>query len=216
MKITKYGQSCVLVEESKKILIDPGDLVKNPEELKADILLITHRHSDHCFPENIKIIQKNNPDIKIFCNNQVKEILNKEGIECELVKTGDVIEEDSVKIEVVKAVHGYIPKMGKGYPKDNDGYIIEDGLRIYHCSDTICFENEFKVDVILVPICGHGVVMEPRVAVEFCEAINPRLTIPIHYEGVHHPNGFEKFEEEARKVNLKYKVLEDGESVELK
>ena len=52
MKITKYPQSCLMVEtKNKKILIDAGSLKyqdKYLEEWKqADCILITHKHGDH-------------------------------------------------------------------------------------------------------------------------------------------------------------------------
>ena len=67
MKITKYPQSCILVEtKGKKILIDPGTYVYEqtdikPEDFKdIDVISVTHKHSDHCFPEALKIIKENN------------------------------------------------------------------------------------------------------------------------------------------------------------
>ena len=51
MKITKYPQSCVMVEiNNKKILIDAGGLKYQEKYFeawkKADIILITHKHPD--------------------------------------------------------------------------------------------------------------------------------------------------------------------------
>ena len=53
MKITKFPQSCLLIEtKEKKILVDPGNLKYKEEYLdiwkQADIILITHKHPDHC------------------------------------------------------------------------------------------------------------------------------------------------------------------------
>lgn len=224
MKITKYPQSCVLIEtKGKRILIDPGKFVYEQTDIKPEdfkdinILLLTHRHSDHCLPEAIKIIKENNPNMVILGNSEVKDVLNKEEIEIETVKVGDIKEFDNIKIEVVKAVHGYwITMKEKGLPEENNGFIIDNGkLRVYHCSDTLCFRNEIKADVVLVPIYGNAVVMEPAVAVAFCQEINPKLVIPIHYDGPTHPQGTKKFEEEIKKTNLNYKILKNKESIEL-
>lgn len=59
MKITKFPQSCLLIEtKGKKILIDPGTLKYKEEYFeiwnKVDTILITHKHSDHC---NIEILE---------------------------------------------------------------------------------------------------------------------------------------------------------------
>jgi|APSaa5957512622_1039677.scaffolds.fasta_scaffold86703_2 L-ascorbate metabolism protein UlaG (beta-lactamase superfamily) len=224
MKITKYPQSCILIEtKGKKILIDPGNYVYEETDITPDnwkdidFLLITHRHHDHCMPEAIKVIKKNNPRINILGNSEVGDVLKEAGVGVEIVKVGDVQEFENIKIEVVKAVHGYWFEMkDKGFPKENNGFIINDGdLKVYHCGDTISFYNEFKVDVVLVPICGHGVVMEPDIAVAFCQEINPKLVIPIHYESKKHPLGTDKFEEEIKKSGLNYKILGNSESVEI-
>ena len=83
MKITKYGQSAILIEEykGKRILIDPGTYMFdqiNPEDLgKIDIILITHTHSDHCVPEKIQTIIDNNPAIFVLSNEEVDKIVEK-------------------------------------------------------------------------------------------------------------------------------------------
>ncbi|MBU0460828.1 MAG: MBL fold metallo-hydrolase, partial [Nanoarchaeota archaeon] len=54
MKITRFAQSSILIEtEGKRILLDPGNLqykesYLNNEWNNIDILLITHKHGDHC------------------------------------------------------------------------------------------------------------------------------------------------------------------------
>ena len=224
MKITKYPQSCVLIEtKGKKILIDPGNLVYDqtdikPEDFKdIDIIPLTHKHSDHCFPEALKIIKENNPNVIILANKEVNELLKTKNIDSELINIKDIKEYDRIKIEIVKAQHGYLPAMGdKGFPKDNNGYVIDDGEKIlYDCGDTLSFQNKIKADIVLVPISGHAVVMEPLVAVEFCQAINPELVIPIHYDSPKHPRGTDKFEQEIKKTNLNYKILKNKEHIEV-
>ena len=56
MKITKFPQSCLLIEtKGKKILVDPGNLKYKEEYFdiwnNVDIILITHKHPDHCNTE---------------------------------------------------------------------------------------------------------------------------------------------------------------------
>ena len=67
MKITKYHQSCLMIEtNNKRILIDAGSLKYQDKFLeewrKADIILITHKHGDHIKSEVLKDI--NIPDRK--------------------------------------------------------------------------------------------------------------------------------------------------------
>ena len=83
MKITKYPQSCFLIEaEGKKILIDLGNLVFELHDIKLedfreiDIVLLTHKHDDHCYPEALKTIVENNTPL-ILTNPEVQEIIEK-------------------------------------------------------------------------------------------------------------------------------------------
>ena len=74
MKITKFPQSCLLLEtKGKKILIDPGNL-KYKEEYFAiwnsvDLILITHKHPDHC---NSEVLEKLDKNIKIYSTQEVQ------------------------------------------------------------------------------------------------------------------------------------------------
>lgn len=107
MKITKYPQSCLLIEsKGKKILIDPGALKYKEEYFdiwnSVDIILITHKHPDHC---NAQILEKINNNIKIYSTLEVQEA-NK-NLSINIIKENDIIELDSIKVEVVHAIHGY-------------------------------------------------------------------------------------------------------------
>ncbi len=225
MKITKYPQSCFLIESlGKKIIIDPGNLVmeKMPEFnindwQNIDAVLITHKHSDHCDPILIKNIKKINVDVPIYGNSEVAEILQKENIIVNIVRESDRFNLGKLIVEVTPALHGYYFLMkGGGYPKENIGYIVDDGEhRLYHTSDTLMFEHDLQADIVLVPICGHAVVMEPLVAVEFVEDMKAKFTIPCHYDSPRHALGTEIFEKIAIERGLNYKILNNGEAIEL-
>lgn len=218
MKITKYAQSCFLLEtKGKRILIDPGVFCYSDEFTyddwkDIDFLLLTHRHGDHALPEAVQTIVKNNDGIRVFCN---EEVANHVGVPCEIANTKDIIESDGIKFEVVKAVHGYMPFLkGNLAIHQNNGFIIDDGeTRVYQCSDTICFENDFKADVVLAPICNHGLVMNPKVAALFCKEINPKLAIPMHYDNPKFPMDPELFGKAATEAGLAFKVLKNGEAI---
>ena len=227
MKITKYPQSCFLLEsKGEKIIIDPGNMVKTHMSdfdinswTNIDIILITHKHSDHCDAELVKEIQNQNPNALIYTNSEVAQILKENGINTNVVKENDNLEFNDIKVEVTPAQHGYLYLMKGGkFPKENIGYIIDDGKhRVYHTSDTIMFEHNLKADIVLAPISGHNVVLEPLCAIEFANNdIGADLLIPCHYEHENHPIGTSWFEEAAKKLNFtKYKILQNGESIEI-
>jgi len=53
-EITATGHSGFLIEKQYTIYIDPYNLKENPK--KADVVLITHSHHDHC---SLKEFKKN-------------------------------------------------------------------------------------------------------------------------------------------------------------
>ncbi|MEI6673461.1 MAG: MBL fold metallo-hydrolase [bacterium] len=76
MKITRFIQSCLLIEtKGKKILIDPGNILFEESLLTEyrndiDILLVTHKHSDHCHvPAILAIVD--NPKTKFYTTSEV-------------------------------------------------------------------------------------------------------------------------------------------------
>ena len=217
MKITKFPQSCLLIEtKDKKILIDPGKLKYKEEYFNiwnnVDAILITHKHPDHC---NTEILEKINSNIKIYSTQEVQEA-NK-SLKINIVKENDILEVGKVKIEVVHAIHGYQPLL-KGDKKINEniGFIVDDGEnRLYSTSDTICFENEYKANILCIPVTGHGLTMSAFEAALYAKEIGAVLTIPVHMDNSSFPLDFKYLEEMFNKYEIEYEVLENDESIEV-
>ena len=217
MKITKYPQSCLLVEtKGKKILIDPGTLKYKEEYFNVwnsvDIILITHKHPDHC---NTEILEKINDNIKIYSTQEVQDA-NKT-LNINIIKENDIIKLDDIKVEVVHAVHGYQPLLKGGKEiYENVGYIIDDGEnRLYTTSDTICFENDYKADILCVPVTGYGLTMSAFEAALYAKEVGATLTIPIHMDNPAFPPDYKFIEEMFNKYEVEYEILENEESIEV-
>lgn len=216
MKITKFGQSCVLFEtKGEKIIVDPGNLSVSDEMLtkckNPDVILITHKHSDHCHIETInKLLGEKT---KVYTSKEVKKAYPE--LKAETVQQGYNISIGEIKIEVVKSFHGYVPFL-KGDNEINEGigFIVERGKKVYFVGDSICFKNEYKCDVIFVPVCNHGLVMGPFEAALFAKETRAELVIPYHYDNPKYPTDMDKVKEEFEKAKLNYKFLEIGESIE--
>lgn len=218
MKITKFPQSCLLIEtKGKKILIDPG-ILKYKEEYfniwnNVDIILITHKHSDHCYIEQLEKIDEK---IKIYSSKEVKNAYPTLNID--IVKEDDRIDiENKITIEVVHAEHGYIPPMKTGAKvTENIGYIIDDKeTRVYITSDTISFENEYKCDILCVPISDYGVVMGAFEAALFAKETKAKLIIPLHSDSLKYPVDFSFVERMFIENEVEYEILENEESIEI-
>lgn len=217
MKVTKFPQSCLLIEsEEKKILVDPGNLKYKDEYFdiwnSVDVILITHKHPDHC---NVEVLEKLNKDISIYSTKEVADTYT--GLNINIVKEDDVLKFGNVKVEVVYAVHGYQPLLrGDKEIHENIGYIIDDGEnRLYTTSDTICFKNDYKADILCVPVTGHGVTMSAFEAALYAKEVGAVLTIPIHMDNPTFPPDFEFIEEMFGKYEVEYEILENGESIEI-
>lgn len=177
-------------------------------------IFVTHKHGDHCHAEAIQAMVKDQK-AKFYSTQEVSDTFP--DLSPEAFKEGDVVTLDDIKVEVVKAVHGYNPLLrGNKEIGENVGYIVDDGTtRAYQTSDSICFKNDYKCDVLFVPVVDHGLVMGPWEAALFAKETGAKLTVPIHYDNPKHPADFELVKKEFEAQGLHYKFLEIGESVDV-
>ncbi len=219
MKLTKFGQSCILIETKKKrILVDPGYLELDKDIQinywkDIDVILITHKHGDHYDKEAVKKILENKKT-KIYTSKESAEFQSE--IKSNIVKQGDKIKLGEITIDVVKAVHGYLPYLeGEKEINENIGFMINDRDKTaYITSDTICFKNDYKCDIVIVPVSGHGLVMGPYEAALFAKETEAKLVIPTHYDNPKFPVNLEDLKIQFEKQDLNYKILEIKESIE--
>jgi L-ascorbate metabolism protein UlaG (beta-lactamase superfamily) len=210
MKLTKYPQSCVLVETNgKKILVDPGMLGYDERFLdkwkNADIILVTHKHGDHFYPEAVKQL-----NAKLYSTKEVADAFPE--FHFNIIKLHDKIDLGDVKIDVVKAIHGYVPFLkGDKSINENVGFIIYGDKSVYFPSDTVCFENDYKCDICFVPVCNHGLVMGPFEAALFAKETGAELVIPYHYDNPKFPADMDNVKECFKGLN--YKLLDIGEEI---
>lgn len=215
MKITKYPQSCLLVEaNNQKILIDAGNLKYQDKFLeawqKADFILITHKHQDHI---NIDVLK--NINIPIYSTKEVQDTYPE--IKFNIVKENDILKFGQVKVEVVKAIHGYNPLLKNGGEVfENVGYIIDDNNhRLYITSDTICFNNDYKADIVALPVTGYGLTMSAFEASLFAKDLEAKIVLPIHMDNEKYPTNINYMKENFAKFEINYKVLDIEETIEL-
>ena len=181
MKIKKFPQSCVLVKsDNTKILIDPGKVDFDEKFLDdwktADCVLITHKHSDHI---NVDILAELN--IPIYSTNEVEQ--SYPTLKINVIKAGSKFKVGSIKIEAVKAVHGYISQMGEVI--ENVGYILDDGKqKFYASSDTIRFNGieQNKCDVIMIDCTAFDASMNLWGAMQTYKDVQAKLLIIAHQE----------------------------------
>lgn len=170
------GHDGFRIDGDKIIYIDPFKISANK---KADIILISHDHFDHCSPEDIESIVKEDTIIVTE-----KDSAGKLKGDVRIVKPGDTISIGDIMIEAVPAYN-----LDKDFhPKENGwlGFILElKGVRIYHTgdSDFIPEMKELKTDIALIPVSGTY-VMTAEQAIEAALAIQPQVAIPMHYGAI--------------------------------
>ena len=158
------------------IYVDPYQI---EETEKADVLLITHDHYDHCSKEDVEKILKK--DTIIVCNEASAKKL---GVQAKIIDVGKTIDVMGIKITAVPAYNIGKEFHPKGYGL---GFIIDiAGKRIYHAGDTDVIpemHNMGKIDVALLPV-GGTYTMNAEEAVEAAEFIKPKIAIPMHYGSI--------------------------------
>jgi L-ascorbate metabolism protein UlaG (beta-lactamase superfamily) len=216
MKVTKFTHACVQIETNgKTILIDGGAYSSEEEKadwIAPDFVFVTHKHGDHFAEEDIQKMKKDNT---IFFATQ--ETANAyPNTTFEIVKEGDKIDLGEIKVEITKAIHGYLPHLKGGKEVfEGVGYVFElEGKKVYCVGDSICFDSETKCDILFVPVCNHGLVMGPFEAAAFAKETGATTIVPYHYDSPNYPADMDRVKREFAKLELNCKILSNGESFE--
>jgi L-ascorbate metabolism protein UlaG (beta-lactamase superfamily) len=179
--------------EGKTIIIDPW-IVDNPlcpikvDDIKAaDIVLVTHDHSDHT--GSAVDIAKNTGAIVVAMVETARRFRSELGLPAHNVvydgrgmNIGASTEIEGVTITMTQAFHSSRTALAAGYIIK-----LEDGTTVYHAGDTGIFESMrllaemYPLDVALLPI-GSVYTMDPMQAAWATKLLKPTIVIPMHYK----------------------------------
>lgn len=175
MKFTKFGQSCLLVEEDRhKVLIDPGSYSDRDvlDQKNIEVYLITHSHRDHLDVDLLKEIIKNNPNLKILTNTEVALELDKNLINYQTLESG-VKDIGDLKIEAFASLHQPIYP---GLPQaKNTSFLVAE--KFFHPGDDF-FDPQKSVEILALPVSGPWLKLSE--AVDYAKKIKPKICLPIH------------------------------------
>lgn len=218
MKITKYLHSCVALEDSgKRLLFDPGAFVfiegkMQPEDIgPVDVVLITHTHPDHYFPEALKKLYALKPFTLLVSEDTVKTMeADGLGVSTQTIVPGDTVDVGGFTVRTFNVPHEKIPM---ACPHDM-GYKIND--TVYHPGDSYMVPADLgAVKVLMLPNGGPWATTVQTV--QFAESIQPEMVIPIH-DAMHKDFWLERISASVegwmKERGIGCKVLGMGESVE--
>ena len=198
-RFTWFRQSAYLWRgDGVTVYIDPWDVTTEDE---ADLILITHAHSDHFQPDEIARISKDGTKV-VAPADCAKELSG----DVTAVQPGDSLTVAGVGIQAVPAYNINEERL-EMHPKANRwvGYVLTLGEHVYyHAGDTDHLPEleQLDPDVAFVPI-GGTYTMDAGEAGGLVRAMRPRLAVPMHYGFVvGSPSDADRFAKEADPVEV--------------
>ncbi|OYT27708.1 MAG: hypothetical protein B6U97_00920 [Candidatus Altiarchaeales archaeon ex4484_96] len=177
MKIKWLGNASFIITTKKKIIyVDPYIIPDKPP--KADIILVTHEHYDHCDKKNIRIISK--PNTAIIAGVEASKRIEDSAV----VRAGDLINLHEIHIKAVEAYNNKKHFHKKG---DGVGYLIKSGDKtVYHAGSTDLIaemKHLGEVTLALLPV-GGKYTMNAAEAAESVKVIKPAHAMPMHWGSI--------------------------------
>lgn len=215
VKLEFLGHSGFLITTRKgtRIAIDPYSVADSVGPV--DYILLTHSHYDHCSIKDIARLAQRGTVVIGPADIQSK-VTRVEGVELQLIESGDAFALQGVKVEALPA---YTVE-NEFHPKSEGwlGYILKfEGVIIYHAGDSDRIPEMQKLTgygkhgnefVVLLPVSGTY-VMTAEIAAEVASLLSPEYAIPMHYGSgvVGTQEDAERFVSLCSKVNVHAEIL---------
>jgi len=177
MKVTKYPQSCLIIEkDGKRVVIDPGSLVSAKysasDLLPVDLILITHEHEDHIDPKLLDELLASKK-VPVIANQSTANVLGDRVTQ--IITDGETVNLEGFEITARELPHVLMVNGSEG--PQNTGYVIDKNF--FHAGDGIKLAD-LHVDKAAIPIAGPDI--SPRDVYDFIKQIGCTTVIPIHYD----------------------------------
>lgn len=174
MRITKFGHSCLSVQDGDAfLLIDPGTFSSGFETLTGLTgILVTHAHADHLDPARIAALLQQNPDATVHADAAAAQELGKAGVTATAVSAGQRLDLGTT-VETIGEHHAVIHQ---DLPRfSNTGFLI--GGRLFHPGDSL-LPPDRPLEILAVPVMAPWMALKE--AIDFERAVSPQVSIPIH------------------------------------
>lgn len=181
IKVHWLGHDSFVLQGSKTVIIDP---FKAKGSYKADVLLISHEHSDHLSPDDVARFSA--PSTVMVAPRQCEGPLRPFAQTKKTVEPWQKLDFGGVGIEAVPAYNlNKFREPGKMFhPKEDKkvGYLVTlDGVRLYHAGDADGIEEmkSLDADVAFLPVSGTY-VMTAEEAAAAAEGMKAKVVVPMH------------------------------------
>jgi len=183
LKITFIGHGTLLFRfGGKTVHVDPVEQYADYTRLpKADLILVTHEHSDHLDKQAIAAIST--PETLLAVSAECARQLGR-GV---VMKNGDIKTFQGLKVEAVPA-YNVAHERSPGHPFHpqgvGNGYVITFGdQRVYVAGDTENIPEMAKlakIDIAFLPM-NLPYTMTPEMVANAVRTIQPRIVYPYHF-----------------------------------
>ena len=182
VKVHWLGHDSFVLQGSRTVVLDPFQVKAN---YTADLLLISHEHSDHLSADDIARLST--PSTMIIAAKQCESDLGQFKQEKTFVSPGSRVDHLGVSVQAVAAynVNKFRAPGQPFHPKQDGkvGYIVTlDGVKFYHAGDTDAIPEmkQVNVDVALLPVSGTY-VMTAEEAAAAVKGMKVKVAVPMHW-----------------------------------
>ena len=182
IKVHWLGHDSFVLQGSQTVIIDP---FKAKGDYKADLLLISHEHSDHLSDDDISRFAS--PSTTLVAPTICEGPLAKFKLEKKFVLPGAKLTVKGVTVEAIPAYNlNKFREPGKVFHPKADGrvgYVVTlDRVRFYHSGDSDATPEmkALDVDVAFLPVSGTYVMTAPEAA-EAAKAMKTKVVVPMHW-----------------------------------
>jgi L-ascorbate metabolism protein UlaG (beta-lactamase superfamily) len=175
MRLTKYGHSCVRIEQDGAVLvIDPGSFTDRVALDGVDAVLITHEHPDHLDPDWLADALAKRPSVTVHTHPAVLSKLDAVRDVVTTVESGDAFTAAGLAIRAYGGWHAEIHPEIPRVP--NLGYLVNES--VYHPGDSFDVPEGATVDTLFVPVSAPWLKLAE--SVDFVRAVAPRRAFALH------------------------------------
>jgi L-ascorbate metabolism protein UlaG (beta-lactamase superfamily) len=171
------------------VLVDPfltGNplAAANPDQLDAEIILLSHAHGDH-LGDTVSIAKRTKATV--VSNFEIGNWMSKQGIQnISQPNTGGTGDYGFMRVKLTIAFHSSSFPDGT-YGGNPNGFVIttQGGIRVYYAGDTALFSDmqligDQRIDVAFLPI-GDFFTMGPDDSLKAIQYVRPKIVVPMHH-----------------------------------